>query len=139
MVELLTALQTTFNASSDLTTRFPNGLEVSRGAAARSTPFCVVDIVSAVPGEFETGSRCLTKFHLQFNVFASDDTTAGAGEFVANAIDSIKQTFDFIKLPLATQQSVQTRRLNERLYAEDEKVWHGIVEYEAWIGETLPR
>lgn len=131
MLELLTAIQTHFSANADLATLFPDGCYLSLAPDAKPLPVCVLTFVSAAP-QWNTGGYYLNVVNLQFSIYAQTDTAA------LNGAAAVAKAFDFASLPLATQQCVSVRRTNEGIIREDERVWHALVQYEVWVGESLP-
>lgn len=131
MIEILTALQTRFNASAPLMAIFPLGFYLKHAAFQASLPTCTLDFVSSVP-EYFTGKASVNVVKVQFNVFSVSDT------LTLTALEAIKTAFDGCSLTLATQTCLRVVRRNEQILKDDDVVWHAWVEYDLWVVETLP-
>jgi len=132
ILDLIQSLQTTWNTATALTSVL-GSLATSRQKDATLTPYCVVDILEGQDAERETGLDILIYQPIVFNVFGTD------GTIVATATDNIRAAFDFIKLPLNNSQCVICQFRTVRVYALDDKVFHGYVKYYVLTAETLPR
>lgn len=132
MTELLTALQTAFNANSSLTSVFSNGLENVEGADLDHLPNCVLLVVSAVP-EYSTGTAYTEPVYIQFTVRSTSGTVC------QQALNNLEKTFDHKALTLSTETVSDARRSGglNRVTKEDERVFRGDVEYRFTVDRSL--
>lgn len=132
IVDLLQALQQVWNNSTALTSVF-GSLYLSRAADANPFPFAVVDLLEGQDAEFSTLNDALVYRPIQINVFAPSLQVTAAG------VDNIRAAFDFIQLPLQNSGSVIVQYRTDRVFRQDQTVWHGYVKYLILTEETVPR
>lgn len=131
MIQLLTAIQTAFNANAALSSSFVNGLEVALGRDAESTPTCVLTIVSS-SADYQTAAArdagtglpirfYIEKVTLQFSVYSTN------GTFCAQMLDQLINAFDHIPLSMSPDLWLDARRAEGlgRVTADDERISRG--------------
>lgn len=129
MLPLLTAIQTRFNASAYLMSRFAEGCYLSLAQDDSAKPTAVVQVISAVP-TFSTCNDYLTAYGIQFDVYADTDTEA------LEAIADVRAQFDFCALSVAGGTCVEVRPINSGILKEDKATFHAFVEYQILLQET---
>lgn len=90
---------------------------------ASAYPYCAVQQISNTP-QWLTGGDTPEDAIIQFDVFST------SGAEVNSIVDIIKREFDWVKF---TATVIYCERQNDYIIAEQNKVYHGIVEYRVCI------
>ena len=131
MIQLLTAVQTAFNANISLSSLFPNGLENAEAADTEALPTCVLVEVSS-NNDYNTSRGYVETGYIQFTVRSTN-----AGD-VRNALEYLQSTYDHKPLALSPDLLMDSRIVMGAIVKkEDERVWRGDVEYKFVVGRNL--
>ena len=131
--DLLTAIQSVWNASETLSTTFPDGLWVSRAKKGANLPQCVLTLVANAT-DYNTCNTYVEKIVIQFTAYASDTGNVDAADLLLATADAIEAAYNRQPIPTTTDTVLLCRKLTGGLPRyEDDKVWRIDLEYQLWV------
>lgn len=136
--ELLTAIQTAWNASTDLTDAFADGLWVSKAKTKAALPLCVLSEVAS-PASYQTcQSVYFENVVIQLTAYASESGNTSAADFLLDAADAIEVAFNNKPIPMSTDRVLAMRKLSGGLPSmEDDKIWRIDLQYQIWVQRNV--
>lgn len=130
MIELLKAIQTTFNGAS-LAGSFANGLEVSVAKDAEALPLCILTIMPPPEPSYQSGlAPYIERVTAQFSVYSTDDA------LVLGMEKSLDDAFNRSTISLTNDRCLQCMRSgggNPYRDGDDARVWRADYFYKFWV------
>ena len=121
MKDVYEAIVTAFDADSDLSTMFPNGVFNDVGYDQENLPVCVIAGLSEVP--YYTTCDFIDELRVQFTVFTTTDTQA------FDALGYLKAEFDDKSLTVSNTSFIRMARVAATPPRKIDDAWRVTVDY----------
>ena len=132
MIQLLTGIQTAWNANTFLNATFPNGLEIGAARDSEALPNAIAFIVTAIPSYDTSQTSYTVPIFIQFTVRDSN------GDTVVQALDELQKTFDHRPMPMTSDVLLDARIAGlNRIVKEDERIYRADVEFRFTVGRNF--
>lgn len=130
MQEVIAAIISHFDSDATLATLVPNGIWLSISKDSTALPTAQLS-VTRVEAEWQTGTCYIETLHVDFHVF--DQT----GMDTLNIIEAVEEAFDWTTFTFDEGTLIASKRVTERIFKEDDRVFHGILSYEIIVQKDL--